>query len=508
MNAIIEATIYGVFLMLLGLMWQERKIIWAISIIPACLSGYFFITCATGTHEHEITARIFFILTQLLIATTINRKYASIVTKVLFIALLVGNIYEIKIHNGMPELLFNNMLRIEPSSLWFNLLMTGAAFIYIMLMNKDIQKVGNYVAEYFSLIFFILCGLYLLSSYNNLLMMFLGIEIISIPQYILAGSDKHNLKSSEASLKYFLMGAFSTGILLMGIALLYGAAHTFNIMEMVGMLHSNTLDPLAITGIIFIIIAFSFKVSAAPMHMWTPDVYDGAPTVFTAFMATVGKSAAFFAFIRLFHFSFYDLSEHWLLIIACITCATLFIGNVTAVFQQSIKRMLAYSSIAQAGFMLFALLAFRTMGMQSIIFYATAYSIATIGMFAVLVKVKDYTYDGFNGLAKKEPLLAFVATIFLFSLAGIPLTGGFMAKYFVLLGVMQHGDMLWLVIFALLMAAISVFYYFRVIMAMYFKQGNPEMNSQVTLYDKVMLLVTCLVVLLLGIVPQFFMLPG
>jgi NADH-quinone oxidoreductase subunit N len=333
-------------------------------------------------------------------------------------------------------------------------------------------------------------------------MMFIGIEIMSIPQYILAGSDKRNLKSSEASLKYFLMGSFSTGILLMGITLLYGASRTFNIQEMVGMLQSESLSPLALAGIMFIIVALGFKVSAAPMHTWTPDVYDGTPTPFTAYMATVVKAGAFYAFMRLFHVAFANLSEHWALVIAIVAAATLLVGNVTAVFQQSVKRMLAYSSIAQAGFMLFAVIAVNAIAWQAIMIYAVAYSVATIGIFAVLVKLKDYTYDGFNGLAKKEPLLAFATTIFLFSLAGIPLTGGFMAKYYVLTAVVQQGNMLWLVIFALLMAAISVYYYFRVIIAMYFKAGETELTSSVTAWDKIMLLVTCALVLLAGIFPQ------
>ena len=435
-----------------------------------------------------------------------NKKSVATLAIILFAALTGVSIWDIiNIPSDAPQLLFNNMLRIEPLSMWFNMLMTAVTLLYALLMSKDIQKVGTRVADYYALIFFILCGLYLLSTYNNMLMLFIGIEIISIPQYVLAGSDKHNLKSSEASLKYFLMGAFSTGILLMGITLLYGATRSFDIMSMVSVLHTDNLNPLALAGIIFLMVAFSFKVSAVPMHMWTPDVYDGSPTPFTAYMATVGKAAAFFAFLRLFQISFNSLSSHWTLVLACITAATLFVGNITAVFQQSVKRMLAYSSIAQAGFMLFAVLALNAMAWKGIIIYAAAYSVATIGIFAVLVKLKDYTYDGFNGLAKKEPMLAFTASIFLFSLAGIPLTGGFMAKYFVVYAVVQQGQLMWLVIFALLMAAVSVYYYFKVIMAMYFKKGTPEITSEITATDKFVLLLTCAIVLLLGIAPQLFL---
>jgi NADH-quinone oxidoreductase subunit N len=440
---------------------------------------------------------------------TIKSKTRTTTLAIILLFLLLGvNIWEVypsseTIVTG-PQTYFNEMISVDHFSLWFNLLMTGCTLLYVVLVRKEIRNVGSHVGEYLALISFILCGIFLLSGYNNLLVLFLGIEILSIPQYILAGSDRKNLKSSEASLKYFLMGAFSTGILLMGITLLYGATGSFNILGF-RMLQADALDPMALAGILFLIIAFGFKVSAVPMHMWTPDVYDGSPTAFTGFMATVVKAGAFIGFLRLFHTSFGNLSEHWSMIIAIITAATLLVGNLAAVFQQSVKRMLAYSSIAQAGFMLFAILSVNSTAWQGIMIYSVAYSVATIGMFAVLMKLKDYTYDGFNGLAKKEPALAAFTAVFLFSLAGIPLTGGFMAKYFVLLAAVQQGQVLWLVIFALLMAAVSAYYYFRVIIAMYFKQGTPELQSEITGGDKLLLGFTCLIVLLIGVAPQLFL---
>lgn len=433
-----------------------------------------------------------------------EKKPVTTLATVLLLVLFGINICELMNTPDQPQTYFNNMLRYDRYSLWFNMLMTGCTLLYALLVSKEIRKVGTHVAEYFALICFILCGVYLLTGYNNLLMMFLGIEIMSIPQYILAGSDKRNLKSSEASLKYFLMGSFSTGILLMGITLLYGAVGSFNISAFT-FLQTDALNPMALAGILFVMVAFGFKVSAVPMHMWTPDVYDGAPTPFTAYMATVVKAGAFIAFMRLFTVSFGMLSNHWMMILAIITAATLFVGNITAVFQQSVKRMLAYSSIAQAGFMLFAIVAVNATAWQGMMIYAVAYTVATIGAFTVLMKMKDYTYDGFNGLAKKQPLLAFFTTIFILSLAGIPLTGGFMAKYFVLLAAVEQGQLFWLVIFGLLMAAVSAYYYFRVIIAMYFKQGNAELSSEVTLGDKLLLGLTCILVILIGVAPQLFL---
>jgi len=330
-------------------------------------------------------------------------------------------------------------------------------------------------------------------------MLFLGIEIISIPLYILAGSDKRNLKSNEAALKYFLMGSFSTGVMLMGIAFLYGATGSFSITGM--NLGSCPLTPMVTVGLVMLMISMAFKVSAAPFHFWTPDVYDGSPTVFTSFMATIVKVAAFIGFIRLFDNAFGKMHEQWQLLIAVITASTLLIGNITAVFQQSVKRMLAYSSIAQAGFMMFGLFALNTWSREGFILYAAAYSLATIGIFAILIKMKDYTFDGFNGLARQEPLLALLATIFLFSLAGIPLTAGFFSKYYMLMAAVRDGRYFWLVIFAILMAAVSVYYYFRVIQAMYFKDGNPEVSA-VSGSFKTMLLVAALLVIVLGIYPQ------
>lgn len=440
---------------------------------------------------------------------TVKKKSSVLgIATVLFSVLFGISIWEVyaAMHTTAsgPQMYFNNMLSFDTYSLWFNMLIAGCSLLYVLLLGKEISKVGGHVSEYFTLISFIVVGIFLLSSYNNMLVLFLGIEILSIPQYILAGSDRKNLKSSEASLKYFLMGAFSTGILLMGITLLYGATGSFNILNF-RMLQSTELNTMALSGIMFLIVALGFKASAAPMHMWTPDVYDGSPTPFTAFMSTIVKAGVFIAFIRLFHGAFGNLSAHWTIIISIITALTLLIGNLTAVFQQSVKRMLAYSSIAQAGFMLFAILSVNAVSWQGIIIYSVAYSVASIGMFAVLMKLKDYTYDGFNGLAKREPLLAFFTTIFLFSLAGIPLTGGFMAKYFVLLAAVQQGQVMWLVIFALLMAAVSAYYYFRVIIAMYFKQGNAELASDVTGYDKLLLAIAAILVIMIGIAPQLFL---
>jgi NADH-quinone oxidoreductase subunit N len=414
-------------------------------------------------------------------------------------ALLVANILEM---NGIRFFTVDvkNMLEFDNFSLLFNSIAFSATLIYFLLSGRDIEKVGVNVAEYFALIFFILCGISVASSFNNLLMLFLGIEIISIPLYILTGTDKRNLKSNEASLKYLLMGAFSTGLMLMGITLIYGARGSFD-MDIIR-IGTGTLTPMLSAGLLLLLFSMSFKVSAAPFHFWTPDVYDGAPTVFTSFMATIVKAAGFIAFIRLFENSFGELQKEWQLLVAIITAATLFIGNITAVFQQSVKRMLAYSSIAQAGFMMFALVALNEMAHEGLIFYAAAYSLATIGIFAILIKMKDYTFEGFNGMAKHQPVLAATNTIFLLSLAGIPATAGFWAKFYMLAAAVRAGHVIWLVIVGVICAAISVYYYFRVIQAMYFKEGDGQ-AMEVSPVFKGLLIGMAAIVVLLGIFPEW-----
>lgn len=395
----------------------------------------------------------------------------------------------------------HDMLYFDVFGLLFNCIAFASTLIYFLLNARDIAAIGHNPGEYFALMFFVLCGVSIASSFNSLLMLFIGIEIISIPLYILTGSDKRNLKSNEASLKYFLMGAFSTGLMLLGIAFLYGASDKGSFFLDDLALGKAAGSPMMMTGLILLMSSMAFKVSAAPFHFWTPDVYDGAPTVVTSFMASVVKAGVFIAFVRLFMDAFGDIKSQWQIFVAIITAITLFIGNITAVFQQSVKRMMAYSSIAQVGFMLFSLLTLNTLAKEGIILYTAVYSAATIGMFAILVRMKDFSFEGFNGLARQYPLVALAATIFLLSLAGIPLTGGFLAKYYMIAAVMKTGTYLWLVIFALLCATVSVYYYFRVIQAMYFKEGLEQQLDFSAGFTGILILLA-LIVILLGIFPQ------
>ena len=434
-------------------------------------------------------------------------KYWAIAGLVLII---IANCHEL--YSGQPffEVDLKYMLSFNSFNLTFITVALACTLLFFLLSGRDIEKVGANVSEYFALIFFVLCGVCLSATFNTLLILFLGIEIMSIPLYILTGSDKRNLKSNEASLKYFLMGAFSTGIMLMGIAFLYGGNSEGSFFINNINLGEGKMPAMIAIGMVFMMTAMSFKVSAAPFHFWTPDVYDGAPTVFTSFMATIVKVAGFIAFIRLFENSFGKVHGQWQMLIAIIAAATLFIGNLTAVFQQSVKRMLAYSSIAQAGFMLLAIFALNDTAKEGLILYSAAYSLASIGIFAILIKMNDYTIDGFNGLGKQQPVLAITATIFLLSLTGIPLTAGFQSKFFMLMAALRDGHQHWLVLFAVLCAAVSAYYYFKIIQAMYFKEASQQVNANgsiaigedITPAFKLLLIITAILIIILGLFPS------
>lgn len=427
--------------------------------------------------------------------------YATYLAVAGILVLLLGSIGD-ESNVVITHSTFGGMLSFTGFSELFISIILVATLFYFLLSGKDIEAVGSGGFDYYALIFFVVTGITLCASYNNLLMLFLGIEVLSIPLYILTGADKKNLKSNEASLKYFLMGSFSTGIMLLGITFIYGASGSFALAQATtpfGMM-MPTLPVLTRAGLLLLMFAMAFKVSVAPFHFWTPDVYDGAPTVFTSFMATIVKAGAFIAFFKLFAEGYAASQYSWGLTMLILIILTLLVGNLTAVFQQSAKRMMAYSSIAQAGFMLMAVYSHNTPASDGFLVYTASYCLATIGVFATLSKLKDHSFEGFNGLAKKEPLLALTTTICLLSLAGIPLTGGFLGKYFMLYALIKAGQGPYMLIFAVLCAAVSVYYYFRLIQAMYFKDGNPAL-APVSKGLKTGMVGLAVLIILLGITP-------
>ena len=433
-------------------------------------------------------------------------KATKLILPVTIVGLLVALGLAIAQWNNVAQPVYHGMMMFDNFSIAFSGITIIATILILMLSGGYFEKISRNVAEYYAIILFSLAGIIVMVSFYNLVMLFIGIEIMSVSLYILAGIKKSDFASNEAALKYFLMGAFSTGFLLFGITLLYGSTGSFSLETIRDWVISHQhIDPMFYTGIALIIVGLCFKVGAAPFHFWTPDVYEGSPTLITAFMSTVVKRAGFGAFLRLFSACFAPLSDFWVPVLLIITIVTLFIGNITALYQQSFKRMLAFSSISHAGYLLFAIVALGSGSANSVFVYATAYSIASIIAFGSLILVQQQSgsdnFESFNGLAKNNPFLALVLTIAMLSLAGIPLTAGFIGKFFMFSGALAKYQ-IWLVIIAVINAIISIFYYFRVIIAMYFRSADRA-ELVVPAYYKIVFAISALVTIIIGIYPDF-----
>lgn len=366
---------------------------------------------------------------------------------------------------------YNHMVLIDNYAIAFSVLLMSVTLLWF-LMSQSYFKSESSMEAHAAIILFALCGAICMTCFSDLSMLFIGLEILSISMYVLCGSDKLNKRSNESAMKYFMMGAFATGFLLFGIALIYGTVGSFNLSAIATYTGSNinNLPMIFYAGIVLLLVGLLFKVSAAPFHFWAPDVYDGAPTVITAFMATVVKTAAFAAFYRLFATCFSSVFTFWTDIIAIVAALTMLAGNILAVYQTSVKRMLAYSSVAHAGYILMALAALSQSSKGAILLYLAAYSLSTLGVFAVLNIIHEKKLGNeisvFNGLAKSNPLAAAMISICMLSMAGIPPMAGFFGKYYIFLAALNSG-FTWLVLIAVLSSLVGVYYYFRIVMAMY-----------------------------------------
>jgi NADH-quinone oxidoreductase subunit N len=404
--------------------------------------------------------------------------------------------------------MFGNMMRFDNVALAFSGVILVTAFFWFILANDYFEQ--DHVTDHFALVLFALVGAIMLTGFSNMTTLFLGIEILSIPMYVLAASRKRDLASNEAGFKYLIMGSFASGFLLFGIALIYGATGSFDLMAIRSFIShaQGDLPAFFYAGVLMVLVAMLFKVSAAPFHFWAPDVYEGSPTVITALMSTIVKTAAFAAFMRLFLVVFGGVNESWSMVLAVVIALSLVVSNITAATQQSVKRMLAYSSISHAAFMLMAILA-NQRGMASvsaILYYSLAYSVGSIAAFTVLYnvsKAKDNAnIEAFNGLGKRHPFMAACMVVAMLSLAGIPITAGFFAKYFIF-SVMIGTTFKWLIILAILTSAVGVYYYFKVIIAMYFKEEDGEQEVTMETSHVLLLALTTIFTLALGIVPKY-----
>ena len=365
----------------------------------------------------------------------------------------------------------------------------------------------SHQSELYALMLFALCGGIVLFGFQNLVTLFLGVEILSIPLYVLAGSNKTDLRSNEASVKYFLMGAFATGFLLFGIALVYGSSGSFDLYKIHQFSLENSKDLMFNAGAVLMLVALAFKVSMAPFHMWSPDVYQGSPSLITAFMMSVVKISAFFAFFKVLSIGFFGITGEWINIVGVLIIITLFLANVMGLAQSNAKRMLAYSSVSHVGYLGLIFFGLNNLSAYNLAFYLFAYSLATIGVMMCLIWVeklkRETSYNAFKGLAHTEPLLAVAAAISMLSMAGIPLTAGFMGKFSIFAQAIETTP--FLVLVAVLGSAISIAYYLRLIMVMFFpKESSFKTSERVPLTYNIVAVFIIAALLVLGIFPDLF----
>jgi len=401
---------------------------------------------------------------------------------------------------------YNEMYIADNFSIAFNAVLIFTTLLVFIFAPVYYKPVKRPLEDIYALILFALVGSLTMTGFGNLLMLFVGIETLSLSLYILAGSKKFDPNSNEAAMKYFLTGSFASGFLLFGIALLYGASGSLNLEEIKQyvILHQHNMPGMLNIGLLLVAIGMTFKIGAAPFHFWAPDVYEGSPTLITTFMATVGKVAAIAAFFRLMNSSFGEVESIWKITLTIFAIATILIGNLSAFYQDNVKRMFAYSGIAHAGYMLIAIIALKQDAAGVLLLYSISYTIATITAFAVLILVREetgtFSIKAFNGLAKHNPTEAFAMTIAMLSLAGIPPLVGFAAKYNLFISAIEQGN-LPLVIVAIIGSMISVYFYVRPIVAMYVNPPSATSAIDSSSNYKKQIILAAVLMILLGLIP-------
>ncbi len=394
---------------------------------------------------------------------------------------LLGSGYAVSRVIGEKRDLFGGMFVHDSMTVFFTLLFVAVGLMSVLMSWDYVKRTAINQAEYYALLLSSILGMIVMSASNDLVTVFLGLELMSLALYVMVGFRRSQLESNEAALKYFLLGAFASGFLLYGIALLYGATGTSNLALMGAFLADTPLldNPMLLIGALLVFVGFGFKVAAAPFHMWTPDVYEGAPTSVTGFMSAGAKAAGFAALLRVGLRALGPVQADWTPLIAGIAFLTMTVGNVTALLQGNLKRMLAYSSIAHAGYILVAVAAGGPEGASAAVFYLATYSFMNVGAFAVLTMLgkgreERVLVSDLAGLGFREPLLGLSLTIFMLSLAGIPPMAGFMGKLYIFGEAVKHPQLMWLVIAGVLNSVVSVYYYLRITVALYMKEPEGE----------------------------------
>ena len=428
------------------------------------------------------------------------------------LSLLAAGVVLWIVANGAEETTryFFGMFVLDRFALFFKSLFLLSSGL-VILLSLDYLKRNDYrPAEYHALVLFATVGMMVMASGSNLATIYVGLELMALSTYILAGYFRREVKSHEAAAKYFVLGALSSGILLYGLSLLYGATGTLDLTALAARLSAGRPGTPLLVGLALLTCGFLFKVAAVPFHMWTPDVYEGAPTPITAFMSVGPKAAAFAMFLRVYLGGLEPLTDQWRWFIAGAAALTMVWGNIAALTQDNVKRMLAYSSIAHAGYALLGLMAGGQNGLQSVMFYMLVYTVTNLGAFGFVILLESRGFAGetvsdYAGLARKHPVAAFGMLLFLLSLGGIPPTAGFMGKLYLFAAAVQAGY-IWLVVVAVLMSAVSLYYYLRIVLQMYLRDGaDAEPAALLAAPWTERVIVACAIaVLVIGVLPGPF----
>jgi len=445
---------------------------------------------------------------------TSDKKPANVVYWITILGLIVSGLLTVNTYFASGTA-FNGMVFTGKFPAFFEMVFVISSILSVLLSKSYLEREGIHFGEYYALIIFATIGMMLMASGRDLMVLFIGLELMSISLYVLAGFMRRDAKSNEASLKYFLLGAFATGFFLYGISLVYGASGTTNlamIMEKFTFIQSN---PVLWIGAALILIGLSFKISAVPFHQWVPDVYEGSPTTISGFMSTGGKAAAFSALVIVFSYSVHP-SWEFQLVIAYIAAFTMVLGNLIALVQQNIKRMLAYSSIAHAGYALVGIAAANSLGITGVLYYTLAYTFMQIGAFGVVsvleskegpngsLRKKYLSISDYAGLCSTHPFIAALMAIFMFSLAGLPPFAGFFGKYYLFASAV-NANMTWLAIVGVLASVVSVYFYVGIVVNMYFRDltGETSIHAMVSRLAATALVIAAIAIIGLGLAPAY-----
>lgn len=407
--------------------------------------------------------------------------------------------------NGAPGLAFKEMYISDGYSVFFKFIFFISSLLTILLSMRYLGNENVHYGEYYSLLLFSVLGMSFMASSNDLILLYLGTELMALSIYVLAGFKRYDARSNEAALKYFLLGAFSSALLLYGISFIYLLTGTTNLREIAQKLISGSSDPVLMIALLFLASAFAFKIAAVPFHMWSPDVYEGAPTPITAFMSVGPKAAGFAVIGRVFIIALSSIAIDWKTVLMVLSVLTMIAGNVLAISQTNIKRMLAYSSIAHSGYALLGIIAGTSEGIGSTMLYLFIYAFMNIGAFAIVTILgrEGEQLSDYEGLGKTEPLWAALMLIFMFSLTGIPPTAGFVGKFYLFMSVINAGYT-GLAILAVIMSAVSAYFYLRVVMLMYMKEPSKSVSVSPNLPEALAVTITTGLVLLIGVSPYYF----